>query len=41
VINFNIQFVVISIGTTEGSGHAVAQLVEALHYKLEGHGFDS
>jgi hypothetical protein len=24
-----------------GGGHAVAQLVEALHYKLEGHGFDS
>jgi hypothetical protein len=22
-------------------GHAVAQLVEALHYKPEGHGFDS
>ena len=22
-------------------GHAVAQLVEALRYKLEGHGFDS
>jgi len=22
-------------------GHAVVQLVEALHYKLEGHGFDS
>ena len=40
MINFNIQFV-ISIGTSEDSGHAVAQLVEALHYKLEGHGFDS
>ena len=24
-----------------GGGHAVAQLVEALHYKQEGHGFDS
>jgi hypothetical protein len=24
-----------------GEGHAVAQLVEALHYKLEGNGFDS
>jgi hypothetical protein len=23
------------------SGHVVAQLVEALRYKLEGHGFDS
>jgi hypothetical protein len=22
-------------------GHAVAQLVEALHHKTEGHGFDS
>jgi hypothetical protein len=22
-------------------GHAVAQLVEALHYKPDGHGFDS
>ena len=25
----------------EPEGHAVAQLVEALRYKLEGHGFDS
>ena len=25
----------------EMSGYAVAQLVEALHYKPEGHGFDS
>jgi hypothetical protein len=24
-----------------GLGHAVAQLTEALHYKLEGSGFDS
>jgi hypothetical protein len=24
-----------------GQGHAVTQLVEALRYKLEGHGFDS
>jgi len=24
-----------------GRGHAVAQLVEALRYKREGHGFDS
>ena len=30
------------IGTTEYlGGHAVAQLVEALRYKPEGHGFDS
>jgi hypothetical protein len=27
--------------TLKGAGHAVAQLVEALHYKPEGHGFDS
>jgi len=26
---------------TEGWGHAVAQLVEALRYKPEGRGFDS
>ena len=26
---------------TQGSGHAVAQLVEALRYKPEGRGFDS
>jgi DNA polymerase III gamma/tau subunit len=26
---------------TLGMGHAVAQLVEALHYKREGRGFDS
>ena len=27
--------------TTKTWGHAVAQLVEALRYKLEGRGFDS
>ena len=27
--------------TIEHRGHAVAQLVEALRYKSEGHGFDS
>jgi len=26
---------------TWGGGHAVAQLVQALRYKLEGRGFDS
>ena len=26
---------------TLGHGHVVAQLVEALRYKQEGHGFDS
>jgi hypothetical protein len=27
--------------TVPAAGHAVVQLVEALRYKLEGHGFDS
>ena len=31
----------INDGMTADRGHAVMQLVEALHYKLEGHGFDS
>jgi len=30
-----------SSGTMPHWGHVVAQLVEALRYKLEGHGFDS
>ena len=28
-------------GTSDRPGYAVAQLVEALHYKLKDHGFDS
>jgi hypothetical protein len=31
----------ISVTTTNTAGYAVAQLVEALCYKSEGHGFDS
>jgi hypothetical protein len=33
----------LSIGaaTVGQMGHTVAQLVEALHYKVEGHGFNS
>ena len=39
--NYNFATVVFSVSTYILEGHAVVQLVEALHYKPAGHGFDS
>jgi len=38
---FSYQLVIYNILTYDFWGHTVAQLVEALRYKLEGRGFDS
>jgi hypothetical protein len=40
VIILQTAFVPYFKNTTEEVGHAVAQFVEALRYKAEGHGFD-
>ena len=40
MVSFLIHYLKFSVKRQKG-GHAVAQLVEALHYKPEGRGFDS